>query len=186
VLKTAQKVGILKTDRWLFWPAFASLGIVFVLTLVCGLPGPVSLIMPLISVLVCGIASIVLLAVGLISALKKRPRRAVSFLLALITPVLLWWPINWVADCVHLGITVGFGAGQLGTPSNSDRSGFAAYDWSVGFAGGPNRFLIHDDTDEIAVPMAQHTHPSESESGFGEDCAGKVHHLLGHYYICEF
>jgi hypothetical protein len=139
-----------------------------------------------ISVLGCAIASIVLLVMALISAIKKRPRLAASVFLALITPVLLWWPINWVADCVHLGITIGFGSGQLGAPSRSEGSGFAVYDWSVGLVGGPNRFLIHDETDQIALPMVQHTHPSISENGFGEECAAKVDHLLGHYYICSF
>jgi hypothetical protein len=159
-----RKSGVVKMDRWIFWPAFASLGIVFILTLICGLPGPASFIMALVSVPGCAIASIVFLAMALISTVKKRPRRAASVLLALIAPVLLWWPINWGADCVHLGITVGFGAGQAGHPSSSDGSGFAVYDWSVGFAGGPNRFLIHDETDQIALPMAQHTQPSVSEN----------------------
>ena len=173
-------------DRWLLWPAFASLGIVTTLTLICGLPELPLLVGPLVLVLGCAIASIVFLVMAVISAVKKRPRRAASVLLALIAPVFLWWPINWVADCVHVGITVGFGAGLAGGAPGSDESGFAAYNWSVGFAGGPNKFLIHDETDEIALPMAQHTHPAASENGFGEDCAGKVRHLLGHYYVCEF
>jgi hypothetical protein len=32
--------------------------------------------------------------------------------------------------------------------------------------------------------MTRHIQPSASENGFGEECAGKVRHLLGHYYIC--
>jgi hypothetical protein len=60
------------------------------------------------------------------------------------------------------------------------------FDWSVGLAGGPNTFLIHDVTDEIALPLGQHKYPVETERGFGEDCAGKVQHLLGHYYVCTF
>jgi hypothetical protein len=176
----------LKADRWLFWPAFVSLGIVAVLTLICGLPGPVSFIMAPISALGCAIASIVVLAMAVVYAVKRRPRRVASVLLALIAPVLLWWPINWVADCLHLGLTVGFGAGVAGGASGFDGGGLFVYDWSVGLAGGPNKFLIHDATDEIALLMAQHTHPSASENGFGEDCAGKVRHLLGHYYVCEF
>jgi len=172
-------------DRWLFWPVFTSLTIVTALALLCGFPGRLNLIVEAISVLVCVIACIALLGVALISAIKKRPRRASSFLLAMIVPVLLWWPINWVADCVHLGITIGFGAGQLGASSSSDGSRFVAYDWSTGFAGS-NKLLIHDETNEIALPVAQHTHPLASEIGLGEDCAGNVGHLLGHYYICEF
>ena len=186
MLMTAQNEVVLKSDRWSFWPGFASLGIVFILTLLCGLPGLMSWIMAPVSALFCAIASLVLLAMILISAVRKRPRQIASLSIALIAPILLWWPINWVADCVHLGLTVGFGAGQLGTSSGSDGSGFAVYDWSVGLAGGPNKFLIHDETDEIALPMAQHKDPAASENGFGEDCAGKVRHLLGHYYVCEF
>jgi hypothetical protein len=150
----------------------------------CGLPEVSFIFLPFISVAVCAIASIVLLVVTLVFAVKSRPRKAASILLALIAPILLWWPINWAADCVHLGMTVGFGARM--NVSGSDGNGFAAYDWSVGFAGGPSRFLIHDETDEIALPIAQHTHPLSTENGFGEDCAGKVNHLLGHYYICSF
>jgi hypothetical protein len=62
---------------------------------------------------------------------------------------------------------------------------FAVYDWSVGFAG-QNTFLIHDRTDEIALPLALHKHPLSDENGFADICAGKVQHLLGHYYICNF
>ena len=171
-------------DRWIFWPALVSLGIVFTLTLVCGLPGLVSFVMIPISLLGYLITSIVLLTAAVFFAAEKRPRRAASLLLVLIMPVLLWSPINWVADCVHLGLTVGFGAGQLGSSSKPDGRSFAVYDWSVGLAGGPNTFLIHDETDQIGLPMAQHTDPSNSENGWGEGCAGKVRHLLGHYYVC--
>jgi|HubBroStandDraft_5_1064220.scaffolds.fasta_scaffold05446_1 hypothetical protein len=174
-------------DRWIFWPAFASLGSVFFFTLVCGLPGPASLIAePAISVLICAIASFVFLVVALISAIRMRPRKAVSFLLALVMPILLWWPINWAADCAHLGLTAWFGAGELGSSSKPDRSDFEIFDWSVGFAGGQNTFLIFDRTDEIALPLAQHTQPETSENGLGEECAGKVRHLVGHYYVCRF
>jgi hypothetical protein len=178
--------GVLKMDRWIFWPALASVSIVFTLTLVCGLPGPVSFLMIPISLLGYGITSIVLLTKVGIFAAKRRPRRAASLLLVLIMPVLLWSPIHWVADCVHLGLTVGFGTGQLGSSSKPDGRGFAAYDWSVGLAGGPNTFLIHDETGQIALPIAQHVQPSIPENGFEEECAGKVRHLLGHYYVCTF
>ncbi len=50
---------------------------------------------------------------------------------------------------------------------------FVVYDWSVGFAGGPNIFLIHDVSDEIALPMAQHNQPQRAENGFGKECAAK-------------
>ena len=59
---------------------------------------------------------------------------------------------NWVASMAHLGLTVGFGAGTNGVEARSDGD-FAAYDWSVGLAGGPSTFLIHDVTDEISSPI---------------------------------
>ena len=40
-------------------------------------------------------------------------------------------------------------------------------------------------TDEIAMPMTQHTKPPDFEVGFAEDCAGKVHHVIDHDYICS-
>jgi hypothetical protein len=83
-----------------------------------------------------------------------------------------------------LGLTAGFGIGQLGTTPRVKDDSFVVYDWSVGFAGGPNIFLIHDVSDEIALPMAQHKQPPNSENGFGEECAGKVERLVGHYYVC--
>jgi hypothetical protein len=181
-----RKSGVVTMDRWIFWPTFASLGIVFILTLLCGLPGLVSFIMIPITLLVYAVASVVLSMAAPILAAMRRPRRAASLLLVLIMPLLLWSPINWAAECVHLGLTVGFGAGRLGSSSKPDGRDFQVFDWSVGFAGGPNTFLIHDKTDQIALPMAQHTQPSTSENGFGEDCAGKVRHLLGHYYVCRF
>jgi hypothetical protein len=178
--------GAVTVDRWIFWPAFTSLGIVLILTLVCGLPGLVSFVMMPISLLGYAVTSVVLLiATGILAAMRL-PRRAASLLFVLIMPVLLWSPINWVAECVHLGLTVGFGAGQAGPSSKPDGRDFQVFDWSVGFAGGPNTFLLHDKTDQIAPPMAQHTQPSVSEKGFEEDCAGKVSHLLGHYYVCRF
>lgn len=137
------------------------------------------------SFLAYAVASVVILVIFVISVTKKRPRSALSYLLMLVAPALLWSPINWVADCIHLGLTAGFGTGQLGRSSIPIGSDFAVYDWSVGLAGA-NTFLIHDVTDEIALPLAQHTHPLSSENGFGEECAGKVRHLLSHYYVCDF
>jgi len=173
-------------DRWIFLPALASLVLVAILTFVCGLPGSVSFLMIPISLLGYTITTITLLMTAVIFVAKKRQRRAASLLIALIAPMVLWSPINWAAECAHLGLTVGFGAGQLGSASKPGDRGLAAYDWSIGLAGGPNTFLIHDETDEIALPMARHKQPSSYENGFGEECAGKVHHLLDHYYVCTF
>lgn len=188
VLLTAVIIAVKKhplTDRWLFWPALAFLVIVIVITFFCRIPGPISFLMILLSPFCYAIVSIVILTAAVVFAVKKHPRRALSLFLVLITPVLLFTPIKWVADCIHLGLNVGIGIKQLGPPIRMQGSEFVANDWSVGFAGGPSTFLIHDETDEVLLPMDQHTHPS-TEYGFKEKCAGKVSHLLGHYYICTF
>jgi hypothetical protein len=166
-------------DRWSFWPGVASLITVAVLRLLCKIPGSISFLLVPVSLVFYALAATAVLIGTVIYATKKRPRRAASILLVLVIPVLLWRPIDWATDCAHLGLTVGFGA-------KSSDSGFAAYDWSVGFAGGANTFLIHDVTHQIALPMAQHTQPPRAENGFGEECAGKVRRLLGHYYVCKF
>ena len=115
---------------------------------------------------------------------KRRPRRGASVFLILVLPALLWRPTIFAANLVHLGLTAGLGIGQLGTTPRVKDNSFVVYDWSVGFAGGPNIFLIHDVSDGIALPMAQHKQPQSSENGFGEECAGKVERLAGHYYVC--
>lgn len=153
--------------------------------LVCELPGSVSFVLIPVSLLSYVVASLVVLGMAVYSFIKERPRSGTSVLLMLLLPVLLWWPINWAADVVHIELTTRFGVGQFGAPSKSSDGRFEVYDWSVGLAGA-NRFLIHDVTDEITLPVVQHTHPLSSENGFGEECAGKVQRLIGHYYICSF
>ena len=104
-------------------------------------------------------------------------------LLVLLLPVLLWQPVKWAADVAHLGLTVGCGAGIGGVEIGSDGN-FAVYDWSVGLAGGPNTFLIHDVTDDVALPIARRSHAVSSQNGLREECANNVRHLIGHYYVC--
>ena len=170
-------------DRWIFWPVFASLGTVFVVTLVCGIPGTVSFFLLLFALPVYAVAAAVLLIVAAILAMKRRPRRAASLLVALVVPVFLWAPIDRAAEYAHLALTAGFGiGGQLG-PSTED--GFEVADWSVGLAGGPNTFLIRDKTDRIALPPTQASLATK-EGGFTEECAGKARRLAGHYYVCTF
>ena len=70
--------------------------------------------------------------------------------------------LNWAADVVHLGLTVGFGAGQLDAPSKSSNGTFEAYDWFVGLAGTPSTFLILDIIDEIALPTTQISHSQDT------------------------
>lgn len=136
------------------------------------------------SLLGYGIASFLILATAVYCLIKKRPRRGASVLFVLLFPVLLWLPINWAVDLVHLELTARFGAGQLGAPSKSSDGNFVVYDWSVGLAGSPT-FLIHDVSDEIALPMAQHMHLPSSENGLREECAGEVRRLIRHYYVCR-
>jgi hypothetical protein len=120
--------------------------------------------------------------------------------LALIAPIFFWTPIGWLTNCLHLGLMISMGVGVLNNESRgqliavdvramrraliTDNQRFAVYDWSVGLAGGPDRFVFYDLTDEIALPLAQHRGPPSDEEGWGEECAGRVTHLLGHYYIC--
>ena len=174
-------------DRWALLPAVATTLAVTVLMFFCGLPGELSFVLIPITVLTFVAAPFVILGAAFVLAIRKRPRRAASALLVLGIPVLLWGPITWTAESLHLGITAAFGAGRLGSSSNGNPSAFTAYDWSTGLAGGPSTFLIHDVTDEIALPLAKHRQPAAAaENGFGEECAGRVRHLLGHYYVCTF
>ena len=173
-------------DRWSFKPAFVCLIAVAVLQLVCQLPGWVSFL--LIPLTALGYLTLFIATLGLAAYcfVKKRAQRGASVILVVLLPVLMWLPINWVADVIHIGLTRGLGVGQLGSPSLSGDGKFAMYDWSVGLSISPSVFLVHDATDEIALPIAQHTLPPSAELGFAEECAGKVHHVIGHDYICSF
>ena len=171
-------------DRWSIKPALVSLTTVAVLALLCQLPGTVSFLLIPLTLLGFAITSFTILIVAGYCLAKRRPQRGASVILILLLPALLWRPTIFAANLVHLGLTAGFGIGQLGTTPRVKDDSFVVYDWSVGFAGGPNIFLIHDVSDEIALPMAQHKQPESSENGFGEECAGKVERLVGHYYVC--
>lgn len=175
-----------RNDRWTLWPAIGCTVALWLWILVAQMPGGFGFVVGLATILAVPAAAIVVLCFAVVLSAKRRPLRAGSALLAIVVPALLWVPMIWTSDYVHLALTAGFGAGQIGRPAKSDRGQFTTYDWSIGFAGGPNTFLIHDPTDEIALPLNQHKQPIASEMGFGEDCAGKVRHLMGHYYVCTF
>lgn len=170
----------------MLWPAAISTMTALVAALLCGLPGLVSFVLIPLSALGGLVSAVTLVIAAIVFAARRRPRKAGSVLVAALLPVILWQPITWTADYLHLALTVWTGAGQAGPPSKPDNSRFVAYDWSVGLAGGPNTFLIRDETDEITLPLKQHTRPIAEEDGFSEDCAGRVKHLLGHYYVCTF
>ncbi|WP_162601779.1 hypothetical protein [Occallatibacter savannae] len=140
-------------DFWSFKPALVALMIVAALEVLCQLPGLISLVLVPLLFLGYRISFLVIGAIAVYCAIKKRPRRAISVLFVVLLPVLLWRPVNWAAEVIHLGLTVGLGVGQLGTPSSSKGGDFVTYDWSVGLAGGPNTFLIHDSSDEIVCQL---------------------------------
>ncbi|WP_124849334.1 hypothetical protein [Acidipila sp. EB88] len=161
-----------------------SLATVAALAVICQLPGKVSFYLIPIAALSFAAGSIIILGLTIFLVAKKRPRTGASISLIVLLPLILWSPMVRAAEFAHLGLAAEFGVGQLGY-SSSHGSDFIVYDWSVGLAGA-NTFLIHDVTDEIALPMSKHTHPSSSEDGFGEECAGKVKRLVSHYYVCSF
>lgn len=169
-------------DRFLYWPAVTSLIAVTLMVLACGIPGPLSFLMIVAVLSLASFAAIAILTVFCLLAIRKYFRTSASVLFALIVPVLLLPQINWVADCIHLGASVWFGAWSLGNCTLNGR-GNPAYDWSVGFAGGPGRFVVHDVTDKVGLPV-RHPIDPEHANGFEEACAGRSRHLLGHYYIC--
>lgn len=173
-------------DRWVSWTPLAIIVGVFVLALLTGLPGVVSFFLIPLMVLGWPVAVIALAVWAGLLLVRGRPRRAASLVAAALLAVVLWKPICWAADCVHVALTTQLGIGQLGSSSAPADNRFAAYDWSVGLAGSPNTFLLRDPTDEIALPIAEHKHPVALENGFGEQCAGRVSHLFGHYYRCTF
>lgn len=180
------KGALMGTDGWSIKPALVSWMTVAILALLCQLPGTVSFFLIPLTLLGFAATFLTVVIVAGYCLAKRRPRRGTSVLLILLLPTLLWRPTIFAANLVHVGLTAGFGIGQLGTTPRVRDDSFVVYDWSVGFAGGPNIFLIHDLSGEIALPVAQHKQSESSENGFGEECAGKVEHLVGHYYVCTF
>jgi len=166
-------------------PVAVSLVTVTSLLFLCSLPGTLGFLLIPITVLGTPAFGIGLLVWSLILFFRRRPRKAISILFALLAPVLLFRPIIWVSDCLHLGLTVGFGLAQLGPNKKPDSSQILVADWSTGLAGGPDTFLLHDSSDQVALPESQHTRPDPLQGGVGEDCSGKVRRVLGHYYVCD-
>lgn len=174
-----------QVDKWLFWPAGATTAPTAVVVFVSGLPGAVGFFLFLLSLLVYPLAAISLLVFAVALAWKRQFRKAVSIMFAFVAPIILWIPFLWMADYLHLALTVEFGMGYIG-PAPSPDLPFQTYDWSTGLVTNPATFLIRDETDDIALPIDMHKHPEVLEYGFGEECAGRVQHLLGHYYVCTF
>lgn len=175
-----------RTDRWVVWPALLSVVAVVSAGVLCRLPGLLGVLLIPIWVLGVPTAGILLAALAIIVAARRRPRTAASIMTAALLPALLLRPVNWAADYAHLALTAWFGMGQIGSNAKPDGSAFQTFDWSVGLSFSGDTILIYDATDEIALPLKLHTRPVASENGFGKECAGRVRHLLGHYYVCEF
>lgn len=173
-------------DQWQVRLTTVSLLVWLLTVLWAGMPGPLNLLAIPIVVLGGPAAALVIFSRGAHLLHKGKPRKAMSVALIAILPPLLWNPTFWLAECAHIALTTRLGIGQIGTPSISRDGRFATYDWSVGLVSNPDTFLIYDDTDEIALPASKHQHPLASENGFGKDCAGRVTHLIGHYYECTF
>ncbi len=173
-------------DRWSSRPVLGSVAIVSGISVLSGWPGVVSFFLIPLSVLFYATAAVCLSATAFIFAARKRPRAASSLSCALIAPVLLWLPIHWAKNCAHLALTVEVGLGQLGWTVGPQTGEFAVSDWSVGLAGGTNRFLIRDETDEIGKPLPRGEGDTQKQRGFTEACAGRTRHLIAHYYVCEF
>jgi hypothetical protein len=166
-------------DRWLIWPVVASVAVTAVLTFLSGLPGVITFVLIPLSLFFYAVAATVILILSLFLAATGRLRKSSSALVTLGAPVLLWPAIYWMTIYLHLALMVGFGMGTIG-PKPDPAAPFRVYDWSTGLAGGPATLLIRDETDEIALSLAEHKH------GFGKECAGKASHLIGHYYLCTF
>jgi hypothetical protein len=174
------------SDSWFSWPPFVIVAGVFGLALLSGLPGVVSFFLIPLIVLGWPVAVVALAIVARLLFVRGRPRKAAALLATALLATVLWKPICWTADCVHVVLTTQFGIGQLGSSRALGDDSFAAYDWSVGLAGGPNTFLLRDPTDETSLPLEQHKYLAASKNSFEEQCAGRVTHLFGHYYRCTF
>lgn len=173
------------TDEWRFRPIAIILIALFAVALICGIPGLIGFILWPIALIGFPVIALILLGTSIWSAWKRRFRSALSYLAAIAIPIALWWPIIWSTQVIHVGLSAYLGFGQLGTYKTVDGR-FAAYDWSVGLVTNPSTFLLYDETDEIALPLAQHKMLKKSQSDFVEECSGGSRRLIGHYYICNF
>jgi hypothetical protein len=70
---------------------------------------------------------------------------------------------------------------KLAASDQTTGSRFQIFDWG-GFAGS-NRFVIYDDSDQIA--LAEGTRNLNNlAGGLAEDCSARVFRAIGHYYLC--
>ena len=147
------------------------------------LPGPLNLLLTLLEVMACPAVALLLIGTACVLGWQRRPRGAISALLALAAPVLLLVPMRLMQPYVHLGLTLGFGIGYIG-PAPLKGEPVAIHDWTTGMVGGPNTFLIHDPTDAIASSRTSTGFPAWRNDDLLRECAGRSDHLIGHYYVC--
>ncbi len=173
-----------KFDRWMWWPTACTVAMTAMFVFVGDLPGPLNIVLVVWALVAGPAVALLLIWLTCVLALRRRQRRAASTLLAVAVPALLLVPMELVADYVHLGLMLTFGIGIIG-PMPPAGLPVAVYDWSTGFAGTNNTFLIHDITDAIAQPLTNGVPQAWRGNGWFGECAGKVQHLIGHYYICN-
>ena len=176
------------SDRWAWRPTACTVAVAAFFVFVGALPGPLNLPLMLLAVATVPAATLLLVGSTCVFAWRGRPCLAGSTLSALVAPVLLLIPMVLAQPYVHLALMLAFGIGYIG-PAPIEGRPVAVYDWSTGMVGGPNTFLIRDATDAVASSQASggpSTWPRALEtSDLLKDCAGRVEHLVQHYYVCS-
>jgi hypothetical protein len=169
-------------DKWAWWPTACTVVMLAFFVFVGNLPGPLNMLMFLLSLLACPAVALLLIVSACVLAWHRRPRGAASALIALTAPVILVSPMALLEPYVHLALMLTFGIGYIG-PKPPRGDAVAIYDWSTGMVGSPNTFLIHDTTDAIASPQALATSAAWRNKKFLPGCGYTAQHLTGHYYV---
>lgn len=185
--KSVASISSLGTDRWLVWPAIvAPLATVFLLFL-CQMPNSVGFVLILVLGFGWPLVLGLVFSISVVMLVMRRFRLGTSIVLAPLSVIILWVPLVQAATYLHLGLTI-LATAELsrayGKSSNVQQ--LTVYDWSTGLAGGPATLLIRDPSDEIASPLVKHQVSALPGAEIEEECAGKVRHLVGHYYLCTF
>lgn len=173
-------------DRFYIWPSVATAVLVFLFVIIVQMSPSLGFMLVICWVLITPFAGVALVGFCILLAVRKRWKKSLSFAAI---PVIAWalhQPVLFCCDYVHLLLLEPVYQEAIAASGKPPGARFAAFDWSVGFAGGPNTFLIYDETDAISRPFNDQPGIATQEDGFGPDCAGKVRHLLAHYYVCDF
>jgi hypothetical protein len=156
----------------------------FVFALLLGIPGQRSFAIGFYSGLLLPWLTVIWLAICAIFAYRQHWRGLLSIAVIPFVVLLLQQPIVTCSDYIHLLIYESTYAKEIAAGGMPEGERFAAFDWSIGFAGSNNRFVIFDESDGIASARLVQS-KALTQSGFAESCAGKVRHIRGHYYLCE-